>query len=103
MLHRVLSVCVGVVMLTLVGGCSQPTTETHKGKVVKVEGSQLTMTDMAGEREHAHEVPPAAALTCGGQTCTLTDLKAGFTVTVTTEEKDKQMVVTKIEVQEAKS
>lgn len=103
MVHRVLSICIAMVVLLVVGGCSQPTTDTHKGKVAKMEGNRLTMTDMRGQREQTHEVSNDAVVTCAGQSCVLNDIKPGFTITVTAEKRDEKMVVTKIEAEEAKS
>ena len=103
MWQTVLSAGVVVVLLALGGGCASPTANTHQGKVVEAGSGKLTMTDRAGGNQHSHDVAADAALTCGGQTCTLTDLKAGFTITVTVEQRGGQTLVTKVEAVEAKS
>jgi hypothetical protein len=59
------------------------------------------MTDVAGQNEQTHTVASDVIVTCGGKPCGLSDLKAGSTITVTTEKRGDQMLVTKIEVQEA--
>jgi hypothetical protein len=99
MLRRVLSVPV-IVLLAVCVGCASPVAETHQGKVVTAGDGKLTMTDMAGGNQHAHEVASGATITCGGKTCGLAELKAGFTVTVTTEKRGESTIVTKIEAQE---
>ena len=44
-----------------------------------------------------------AAITCGGKTCGLSDVKAGDMVTVTTDTKDGKTMATKIEASKAGS
>jgi len=69
---------------------------THEGKVVKVDGSKLTMTDKAG-KEHSHDVGTTAkVLDDGGKEIKLGDLKAGQMIMVTMDKDDKE--VAKIEV-----
>lgn len=70
---------------------------THEGKVVKAEAGKLTMTDKEGKKEHTHAVPADAKVTVDGKEAKLEDLKAGTAVKVTTESKDKKVVVTKVE------
>jgi hypothetical protein len=104
MLSKILPVGIVAVLLVVCGGCtSSPTATTHQGKVVAVSGNTLTMTDLAGGNQHSHDVAADATITCAGATCMLTDLKAGFTVTVTVEPQGNQTVVTRIEAVEAKS
>jgi len=98
-----LSVCIAVAFLAMSSGCTSPAAETHQGKVVSAGDGKLTMTDMSGGNQHTHEVTSETGITCGGKACGLTDLKAGFTVTVTTEKKGDQTLVSKIEAQEASS
>jgi hypothetical protein len=61
------------------------------------------MTDLGNENQHVHDVAADATITCGGRTCGLAELKAGSTVTVTTEQRGDQTMATKIEAQEASS
>jgi|RhiMetdeSRZDD1v2_1073273.scaffolds.fasta_scaffold3759093_2 hypothetical protein len=103
MRYRMLPVCVAVAFLALSGGCSSPSANAHQGKVVSAGDGKLTMTDMSGGNQHTHEVTSETGITCGGKACSLADLKAGFTVTVTTEQKGNQTLVSKIEAQEASS
>ncbi|WP_439627092.1 hypothetical protein [Gemmata sp.] len=70
---------------------------THEGKVVKVADGKLTMTDKEGKKEHTHAIPADAKVTVDGKEGKLEDLKAGTAVKVTTESKDKKVVVTKVE------
>jgi hypothetical protein len=103
MRYRMLPVCVAVAFWALSGGCSNPAANTHQGKVVSAGDGKLTMTDMGGGNQHTHEVPSGTGITCGGKACSLADLKAGSTVTVTTGQKGGQTVVSNIEAQEATS
>jgi len=77
--------------------------DMHQGKVVEVSAGKLTMTDMAGKNQHTHEVATNAAITCGGKTCGLNDVKAGDMVTVTTDTKDGKTTAIKIEANKAGS
>jgi hypothetical protein len=61
------------------------------------------MTDAAGGNQHTHEVAANAIILCDGIPCGLTVVKAGDTVTVTTDTKDGKPVATKIEVKKAAS
>lgn len=70
---------------------------THEGTVVKAENGKLTMTGKEDKREHSHDVPASAKITCDGKDCKLDDLKRGYTVKVTIEKKDSKNVVSKIE------
>jgi ABC-type Fe3+-hydroxamate transport system substrate-binding protein len=98
-----LPVWVAVGFLVLSGGCSNSSAKTHQGKVVSAGEGKLTMTDMGGGNQHTHAVTSETGITCGGKACTLDDLKAGVTVTVTTGQKGDQTVVSIIEAQEATS
>jgi hypothetical protein len=70
--------------------------KVHEGKIVKAEKGQLTMTDKDGKNEHTHFIPADATLTCDGKQCKLEDLKAGYSVKVTTK-GDAAQTVTKVE------
>jgi Cu/Ag efflux protein CusF len=74
---------------------------THEGKVVKAEVGKLTMTDKDGKNEHVHAIPVGTKITCDGKDCKLTDLKAGYPVKVTVEQKGDKSVVTKVEATKA--
>jgi hypothetical protein len=103
MLHRVLSVCLVALALTVGALGCQSAPVMHQGKVSEVGAGKLTMTDMAGENQHTHEVAADAAITCEGKTCGLTDVKVGDMVTVTTDTKEGKTVATKIEAKKAAS
>jgi hypothetical protein len=101
MVYRVLSVFLVALALTIGALGCQSTAATHQGKVVGVGAGTLTMTDTAGTNQHTHEVASNAVITCGGNPCGLNDMKAGDTVTVTTDTKNGKPVATKIEVRKA--
>jgi ABC-type Fe3+-hydroxamate transport system substrate-binding protein len=101
MRHRVLQCCFVVMLLIPLGGCARSSAEVHQGKVVTAGIGKLTMTDVAGQNQHTHDVPSDVTITCGGKPCGLNELKAGSTIAVTTEKKGDQTLVTKIEMQEA--
>jgi len=75
--------------------------DTHQGKVVETKAGKLTMTDMEGKNQHTMDVPTTAAVTRDGKTAVLTDLKAGDTITVTTEKQGEKPGVTKVEAKPA--
>lgn len=81
----------------------EPKAGTHEGKVVKVEGGKLTMTDKDGKEKHTHTIPADAQVTCDGKACKLEDLKAGAQVKVTAEKKGDKVTITKIEAKTAGS
>jgi hypothetical protein len=99
MLHRSLAVALVALALALLvsqpGFAEDKNAKTHEGKIVKVEGNKLTMTDKDGKNEHTHNVPATAKITCDGRECRLDDLKAGYFVKVTTKEDER--TVTKVE------
>lgn len=72
---------------------------THAGKVVEAGGGKLTMTNPQGEKQHTHEIPADATITCGEKNCKLGDLKAGTAITVTMDKKGEQTVVTAVSTQ----
>jgi sporulation protein YlmC with PRC-barrel domain len=74
-----------------------PAAGTHEGKVVRVEGDELTMTDETGSREHKHTVGPDVRITLDGRAIKLNGLRKGHLVSVTTDERDGTHVVVAIE------
>ena len=72
---------------------------SHTGKVVEAGAGKLTMTNPQGEKQHTHDIPADAVITCGGKKCALEDMKAEAVVTITMDKKGDQMVVTAVSVQ----
>jgi len=70
---------------------------THEGKVLKIDGVKLTMTDKDGTNKHTHAVPADAKITLDGKDAKLGDLKTGFFIKVTAEKVGDKNVITKIE------
>jgi hypothetical protein len=103
MLHRVLSVFLVTLALTVWASAPAGAADMHQGKVVEVGAGKLTMTDMAGKNQHSHEVATDAAISCEGKKCGLSDVKVGDMVTVTTDMKDGKTMATKIEAKKAGS
>ena len=68
---------------------------THDGKFVSLVGHKLEMTNSKG-KEHSHTLSFDAKITCDGNECKATDLKAGMKIRVTTKSDDKK-VATHIE------
>jgi hypothetical protein len=65
--------------------------KSHEGLVVKVAESKLTMTLLDGSKEHSHDITKDTKVTLDEKPAKLEDLKKGFHITVTMDEK----VVTK--------
>jgi hypothetical protein len=65
----------------------------HEGKLVKVDGNKLTMSDKEGKNEHTHTIAADAKITCDGKECKLQDLKPGVSLAVTTKKDDKTTAV----------
>lgn len=94
---RNLGLALALVALVLFAGqAALAADKTHEGKVVQAGNGKLTMKDKDGNKEHTHTVPATATITCDGKECKLEDLKAGYTIKVTTKD-DAQNTVTKIE------
>ena len=66
----------------------------HEGVVVSAGEGKLTMTFKGDEKKHAHDVAKDAKITLDGKEAKLADLKAGYHVKVTMDDKH---VVTKID------
>ena len=96
MLHRSLALLLAAFALALF--VSQPilADDTHEGTVVKAENGKLFMKHKDGGKEHSHTLAPDAKITIDGRPAKLEDLKAGFSITVTTKPGDKT-IATKIE------
>lgn len=63
---------------------------THDGKFVSFSGDQLVMANKNG-KEHSHTLALDAKVTCDGNACKATDLKAGTKIRVTTKGDDKKV------------
>ncbi len=95
MLHRSIRLFLVAVALALF--VSQPAfadDKAHEGKVVKAGEGKLTMTFKGDEKKHTHDVAKDAKITLDDKEAKLEDLKEGFHVKVTMDDKK---VVTKIE------
>ena len=68
---------------------------THVGKLVRITGDKLVMTNKEG-KEHSHTLTADAKITCDGTVCKAKDLKAGTKIRVTTLAGDAK-VATRIE------
>ena len=95
MLYRVLPVFVLALgmMVPTVRAEEKVEGDTHEGKIVKVDGNKLTMSDKEGKNEHTHTLAADAKVTCDGKECKVADLKPGVAVKVTTKKGDKDTVV----------
>jgi hypothetical protein len=95
-LHRSLALLLAALAIALF--VSQPilADDTHQGTVVKAANGKLTMKHKDGGAEHSHTLAPDAKVTIDGKPAKLEDLKAGYSITVTTKPGDKT-VATKIE------
>lgn len=66
--------------------------DTHEGKVVKVIGNKVVMTDKDG-KEHSHTLAADAKVTCDSKACKAEDLKPGQKIRVTTKKGDTQTAI----------
>jgi hypothetical protein len=100
MMRRVLPVFVALMAMGLFAARTALAEDmTHEGVVVKVEEGKLTMTDKTDKKEHSHDIGKDVKITLDGKTAKLADLKAGYTLKVTT---DAKKMVTKVEAMTAK-
>lgn len=70
---------------------------THTGTLVTVRDGRMTMDFGDGMGEHSHAIASNAAVTRDGAKASLSDLKTGDKVKVTTEEQAGILVVTRID------
>jgi hypothetical protein len=70
---------------------------THEGMVVKAGDGKLTTTNKDGKDEQTRAVSTDARISVDGKDCKLEELKKGSLVTVRTEKKGDDTVVTSIE------
>lgn len=94
-MHRVLPVFVALMAIGLFAAKAAVAEDmTHEGVVVSVAEGKLTMTDKTDKKEHSHDIGKDVKITLDGKASKLADLKAGYTVKVTT---DAKKAVTKID------
>ena len=101
MLYKGVSLFFVAVALSWVMSTPAPAADSHQGKVVETSAGKLVMTDMEGKNQHPMEVPASATVTRDGKEAKLNDLKAGDTITVTTDTKEGKSTVTKVEAKAA--
>lgn len=77
------------------------TAKTFEGVVVGLSGDKLTTTCSEG-KEHMHTLAKDAKVSCDGNTCKATDLKAGMHVTIS-EHRDDETVATAVESRPSKT
>jgi len=75
----------------------EPQPGAHEGKVVKVDGAKLTMSDKEGKNQHTHAIPATATITIDGKAAKLDELKVGAPVTITMEKKGDKVEIVKVE------
>jgi hypothetical protein len=68
----------------------------HDGKVVSITVNKLVMTDMQGAKEQTCTLADDVKITCDGNICTVTALKTGMRIRVTSKSDDPH-VATAIE------
>ncbi len=91
MLYRMLGlVCVAMALVVLASGSAVSAGDkgsTHEGKLVSAKDHKITMETKG--KEHSHEVPATAKITCDGKECKLSDLKPGVTIRVTVDNNNR--------------
>ena len=98
-MQRALLVCIMTFALFWVTNAQAA--DMHQGKVVGTSVGKLTMTDLEGKNQHTMDIPTTASVTREGKTVMLTDLKAGDTLTISTEKKGDVTAVIKVEAKSA--
>jgi len=102
MKNRLVAVCLAALALALFVGVraladdkkdSKDNKNQMEGKVVRIEGNKIVMTDKDGKNEHSHTLAPDARVMLDGKEAKLTDLKRDQTIRVTTKEGDPTQAV----------
>lgn len=65
---------------------------THDGKLVSMTKDTFVMSVKDG-KEHSHTLAADVKVTCDGDVCKLSDLKAGMKIRVTTKKTDKDAAI----------
>ena len=90
---RLLAVFALAVMLTFAGAAFA---EDSTGKFKAALADNETFMVMEGEQEHTYRLAAKAAILIDAQVATLSDLKAGDTVTVTWDLRNERRVATMV-------
>jgi ribosomal protein L14 len=96
MKNRMVAVCLTALALILCVGVralADDKKNQMEGKIVRIEGNKIVMTDKDGKNEHSHTLAPDARVMLDGKEVKLTDLKKDQTVRVTTKEGDPTQAV----------
>jgi hypothetical protein len=99
MKNRLLTVCLAVLALALfvsvraLADDKKDNKNQMDGKIVRIEGNRLVMTDKDGKNEHTHTIAADARVMCDGKECKLTELKKDQAVRVTTKDGDPTQAV----------
>ena len=96
MLSRIPFLAIGAVALVALAGPSLRAADdkVHEATVVKAGDGTITLTFKGDEKKHTHDVAKDAKITLDDKDAKLGELKEGFTVKMTMDEK---FVVHKIE------
>jgi len=103
MKNRLVMVCLAALALALFVGTRALADDKNKdskdnknqmeGKIVRIEGNKIVMTDKDGKNEHTHTLAADARVSLDGKDAKLTDLKKDQMVRVTTKEGDQTQAV----------
>src|SRR5262245_44362335 len=95
MLNRILAVVAVLALALLISApvVAADAANTHEGKITKVDGDKITMSDKEGKNEHTHTLAADAKVTVDGKAAKAADLKAGMSVKVTTKKDSKDTAV----------
>jgi hypothetical protein len=96
MLSRIRCLAVGAVALVALAGTllRAADAKAHEATVVKAGDGEITLTFKGDGQKHTHDVAKDATITLDGKKAKLEELKEGFPVKVTWDDK---FVITKIE------
>jgi hypothetical protein len=83
-----------VALVALAGPSLRADDKAHEATVVKAGDGKITLTFKGDDKKHTHDVAKDAKITLDGKAAKLEELKEGFPVKVTMDDK---FVITKIE------
>lgn len=90
------SIAVALLVFTALPALAQnkasDTQNTHEGTIVSAKNGQIVMK-AKDNTEHTHKLAADAKIFCDGKACTLSDLKPGEKVRVTTKAGDRTTAV----------
>jgi hypothetical protein len=87
-LASLLCLAMGLFLVSTARAEEKAEQDRHEGKIVKIAGNKVTMSDKEGKNEQTHTLAPDGKVFLDGKEVKLEDLRPGTKVIVTTKKGD---------------